>query len=469
MEIDLPAGWSPREYQSDLWAYLERGGRRADIAAHRRWGKDDVALNWTACAAFERVGTYWHMLPEAAQARKAIWDAINPHTGRRRIDEAFPKALRANTRDQDMLIRFVNGSTWQVLGSDNYNSLVGAPPVGIVFSEWALAKPEAWTYTRPILAENGGWALFIWTPRGRNHATRAFEVRENDPAWFTQRSTAEVTGVFTPEQLASERASLIAETGSEEEGDAKYRQEYLVDFDAAVPGAYYGSHMSKALTEGRIGHFPYDPALPVITAWDIGVDDYTAIWFLQENGRQVRAIDYFETSGEGAPEIVKAAMPELNPDKLAGAEQLLQLGRAAPYRYGAHYLPHDVMVREWGGGAKTRKETLTALGVKPIRVGAAMDPADRINAVRRILPVTSFDRARCAAGLDRLRNYRKRWNTSLSAYTGPLHDENSHGSDAFGEFAVNCSIRPKATEPKRKTRDAWEEDDHKEGGDWKTA
>lgn len=468
MRIKLPANWTPRPYQIPLWSYLERGGTRADVAAHRRWGKDDVALNWTACAAFQRVGTYWHMLPEASQARKAIWDAINPHTGRRRIDEAFPQELRANTRDQDMLIRFKNGSTWQVLGSDNYDSLVGAPPVGIIFSEWSLAKPEAWTYTRPILAENGGWAMFIWTPRGRNHATRAFEARELDEEWFTQRSTAAMTGVFSAAQLARERQAMIDEMGSEEEGDAKYRQEYLVDFDAAVPGAYYGTHMSKAKDEGRIGVFPYDHSLPVKTAWDIGVDDYTAIWFLQENGREVRAIDYFETSGEGAEAIVKAALPELNPNAEERAEALLKLNRPVPYKYANHFLPHDVMVREWGGGAKTRKETLTVLGVKPIRVGVAAEPGDRINAVRRILPIVSFDAKRCATGLDRLRNYRKRWNTSLMAYTGPLHDENSHGSDAFGEFAVNCAIRPKATEPKPKPRDMWD-DNEEAGAGWKTA
>src|SRR4051812_37277464 len=110
-----------------LWRYLEAGGRRADVAAHRRWGKDEVALHWAAVTAQSRVGAYWHLLPEASQARKAIWDAVNPHSGRRRIDEAFPKALRAATRDADMLIRFANGSTWQVCGSDNYNSLVGSP------------------------------------------------------------------------------------------------------------------------------------------------------------------------------------------------------------------------------------------------------------------------------------------------------------------------------------------------------
>lgn len=267
LEIELPAGWRPRPYQAALWRYLEEGGLRADVAAHRRWGKDDVALNWAAVSAIQRPGVYWHLLPEAAQARKAIWEAVNPHTGRRRIDEAFPPAIRAGVRDGDMSLRLANGSVWQVLGSDNYDSLVGAPPVGVVFSEWALAKPEAWTYIRPILAENGGWALFLWTPRGRNHAVRAFEARARDRAWFTQRSPATETGVFTPAQLARERAELVAETGSKEEGEARFASEYLVDFDAAAPGAYYAGLLGEAQSAGRVGRVPHDPALAVHTAW----------------------------------------------------------------------------------------------------------------------------------------------------------------------------------------------------------
>src|SRR3712207_6376859 len=138
--IRLPYAWSPRPYQRGLWSYLEQGGRRAVEVAHRRWGKDEVALHWTAVAAHQRVGAYWHMLPEAAQARKAIWDAVNPHTGKRRIDEAFPPVLRETTREAEMFIRMDNGSTWQVVGSDNFNSLVGSPPIGLVASEHALAR-----------------------------------------------------------------------------------------------------------------------------------------------------------------------------------------------------------------------------------------------------------------------------------------------------------------------------------------
>lgn len=461
--------WRPRGYQVPLWNYLQAGGLRADVAAHRRWGKDDVALNWAADAAKRRVGSYWHLLPEAAQARKAIWDAINPHTGRRRIDEAFPRETRLQTRETDMFIRFLNGSTWQVVGSDNFDSLVGSPPVGVTFSEWALAKPDAWTYLRPILAENGGWAIFIWTPRGRNHAVRAFEARERDPNWFTQRSSAILTSVFSAEQLARERQELIDEAGSEEEGDAKYRQEYLVDFDAAVPGSYFGAQVRAATDGGRIGVFPLVPAMKVITAWDIGVDDYTAIWFFQENGRRVRAIDYFETAGEGAEAIVRTALPELIPDREERAEAMARIGRAVPYSYAHHHLPHDVMVREWGAGARTRHQTLTALGVKPIRVGAQLGPAERINAARRLFPAVSFDAKACAVGLDRLRNYRKRWNKALGVFTEPLHDDNSHGADAFGEFAVNCRITPRPSERPAKKVDRWEVDDERSADAWKAA
>jgi phage terminase large subunit len=311
------------------------------------------------------------------------------------------------------------GSTWQVVGSDNYHSLVGSPPIGVVFSEWALAKPEAWSYIRPILAENGGWALFLWTPRGRGHATRAFESRVRDPEWFTLKSPATDTDVFTPEQLARERAEMIAELGSEEEGQARYASEYLVDFDAAAPGAYYAGLLSQAEREGRLGRVPYDPALRVDTAWDLGIDDYTAVWFFQQAGREVRAIDYFETSGEGLQAVVRQALG------------------ARPYVYGTHHLPHDVMVRELGAAGRSRFETLGTLGVWPISVGAAMDPEERINAGRLMIPMTWFDAEKCAAGLTRLRGYRKRWNRATRSYGGPLHDEMSHGADAFGEFAAN--------------------------------
>jgi phage terminase large subunit len=420
MRVPDPRVWRPRDYQWPLWQHLNAGGLRADVVAHRRWGKDDVALHWAAAASRKRVGSYWHLLPEIEQGRKAIWSAVNPHTGRKRIDEAFPARMRVGRKTDEMRLTFTNGSTWQVAGSDNYNSLVGSSPAGVVFSEWSLAKPEAWSFIRPILAENGGWALFLWTPRGRGHATRAFDSRVLRPdEWFCQKQPATETDVFSDAQLKRERAELIAELGSEEEGQARYASEYLVDFDAAAPGAYYAGLLGEAERDGRIGRVPWDPALKVDTAWDLGIDDYTAVWFFQQVGREVRAIDYFETSGEGLAAIVRQA--------LAGR----------PYVYGTHHLPHDVMVRELGAAGRSRFETLGGLGVSPISVGAAMDPEERINAGRLMIPMTWFDAEKCAGGLERLRGYRKRWVKATRSYGGPLHDEASHGADAFGEFAAN--------------------------------
>ncbi len=415
--LDLPLEWRPRGYQAELWKALRNGCRRADVVAHRRWGKDEVALHWTAASALDRPGAYWHLLPEAAQGRKAIWDAVNPHTGQRRVDEAFPPPMVRRAVDGEMKLELTNGSIWQVVGSDNYDSLMGASPRGVVLSEWSLAKPQAWDYLRPILAENGGWAVFLWTPRGRNHATRAFEARDGREGWFCLKSPATRTSVFTPAGLATEKAELVAELGVED-GEARFASEYLVDFDAAAPGTYYASLLGEAGREGRIGRVPVDPALPVDTAWDLGIDDYTAIWFFQQAGREVRVVDYFETSGEGLPAIVRRAIAD------------------KPYLWGVHHLPHDVMVRELATG-RSRYETLAALGLSRIEVGAAADPEERVNAARLMIPLCWFDAERCATGLERLRGYRKRWSRATLSYGGPLHDRASHGADAFGEFALN--------------------------------
>lgn len=173
----------------------------------------------------KRVGTIWHMLPQYGQCRKAVWDAVNPRTGKRRIDEAFPDEICEVKRNQDMFIRFINGSQWQLVGSDNYNALVGSPPVGLVFSEYALADPAAWGYLRPILAENGGWAVFISTTRGKNHLYSLYQMAKDDPHWFAEITTIEDSQLLSPEQLTRELAEYIATFGKEE-GEALFRQEW---------------------------------------------------------------------------------------------------------------------------------------------------------------------------------------------------------------------------------------------------
>lgn len=435
MRIDLPNHWRPRCDQAPLWDYMHSDGKRAIMIAHRRWGKDDVALHYTSCAAHERVGVYWHLLPQHNQSRKAIWDAVNPHTGLRRIDEAFPKPLRDTTREQDMAIRFKNGSLWQVIGSDNYDALVGTPPVGVVFSEWALSDPQAWSMIRPILAENNGWALFITTPRGRNHAKRMYDMACDSPDWFCQTLTAEETGVFSDEVLARERAELIAERG-EDDGEAIFQQEYLCSWSAALPGTYYARIIDRLEREGAIRELRHDPNRQVHTAWDLGANDQTVIWFCQWNGNTWNFIDYEAGTSKGMDEYVRVL-------------------KSKPYLYGEHLLPHDAGQKQKAlPGAATIADLIRTLGLDNVRVvPRTPSVAADINEVRRVLPICMFDAEKCAQGIDALRSYRREWDEKLKNYVNhPVHDWASDPADAFRTFAMG---KPREREA---SFDAFEDD-----------
>lgn len=398
---------------------MEAGGKRAIAIWHRRAGKDSVCLNWAATQTQEAPAVYWHMLPKANQARKAIWDAVNPHTGKRLIDQAFPKELRSNTRENDMSIRFKSGAMWQVVGSDNFNALVGSPPKGIVFSEWALSDSRAWGILRPILLENNGWALFITTPRGFNHAHRMLRGADDDPTWFSEVLTVDETGVFTPEQIEQERLEYIREYG-EEEGEDLFNQEYYCSFESAIRGAYYRNEM-KAATD-RIGNVPYDKAVPVHTSWDIGVGDSTAIWFWQFVGQERHLIDYEEASGVGVDAYVKIL-------------------KNKPYIYGQHVFPHDVKAREWGNDGRSRVDTLKGLGIEA-KVLPIHKVDDGIQKVRQIFDQCWFDKTRCERGLDALKNYRREWDEVTKVYKRkPEHDWTSHGADSFRYGAMGLENR----------------------------
>lgn len=396
-----------------LWRYLEGGGKRAYPVWHRRSGKDDVALNWTAVSAIQKPATYWHMLPEASQARKAIWEAVNPHTGQRRIDQAFPQEIRAATRENEMFIRFVNGATWQVVGSDNFNSLVGSPPYGIVFSEWALSAPSAWSFLSPILRENDGWALFITTPRGQNHAGKMYDGVATDPTWFAEKLDATQTGVFTPQQLGQERIELIRLHG-EHIGSSIFEQEYMCSFESAIAGQVYAAELRESAAMGRITRVPYDPSKPVHTFWDLGWADSTSIWFAQMVGFETRVVDFIQSQQQGI-------------------NFYLQAIQSRGYVYGNDWLPHDARAKSLGTG-KSIEELLRAAG-RTVRIVPKLDVVDGINALRTVFPNLWFDAEKCAAGLESLRNYRYEVKEGQLSKT-PVHDWSSHAADAARYMAI---------------------------------
>jgi phage terminase large subunit len=398
------------------WQAWEAGIKRSLLVWPRRAGKDDVCLNWTAVAAHQRPANYWHCLPLYEQARKAIWEAINPHSGHRRIDEAFPKEIRKRTDNSSMTIEFLNGSIWKVVGSDNPDSLVGAPPAGLVFSEWALSNPSAWGYLSPIVDENDGWAVFITTPRGRNHVHSMLEMARNEPGWFVEHLTVRDTG-YPLEKVETQRREYRGIFGHDM-ADALIDQEFFCSFEAAVLGAYWGRELANAEQEGRITSVEYDPLQPVHTAWDLGLGVNLAVWFFQvmPNG-VIHVIDYWQ--GAHSDSMVQAVAA------LA----------AKPYRYGYDWVPHDAKTPETSNG-RTRVEMLASLRRMP-RVVALHKVDDGINAARVTLGRCYFDQEKCAQGLNALREYRSEWDDEKKVFSNkPRHDWASHAADAFRYLAM---------------------------------
>lgn len=440
LQVSLPNNWEPRVDQLPLWRYLQGGGKRAVEIAHRRWGKDDIALHYTAVATQERVGNYWHMLPKAAQARKAIWEAVNPATGKRRIDEAFPPWMRKTTLDRDMMIKFNNGSTWQVVGSDNYDMLVGSPPIGIVFSEWAIAKPAAWAMLRPILDQNGGWAIFITTPRGRNHAMKSLSLAKKYPGdWHGEIVTATESKVFTKSQLDKIRDELCEEYG-EEDGESLFNQEYMCDFNAQLLGAYYAKVLSQAEREKRIRPFiAHDPDYPVQTAWDLGLSDDTAIWFFQVIAREVRILGYYANHGRLLSHY--AEVLDTYQQTMKWDYYFDEPGQAY------HWVPWDARPKTLASKGKSLLEIAWADHGLRLRVAKNLSVQDGIQATRKMLQRAYISEQLCAKGLEAARNYQREWDEDRQMYKStPLHNWASHGADALRIMGVSYGPVPGRTE-----------------------
>jgi len=450
--IILPAGgWHCRDYQRPLWHFMDGGGLRAALKWHRRSGKDTTALRWTTVASQRRIGAYWHMLPTLRQARKVIWEGIvesdNPNEPPHRQLDAWPGWREPDKRDEDggpvglvrhvrhdeMKLELHNGSIWYCVGSDNYDALVGTNPIGVVFSEWSLSDPNAWNYIRPILSENGGWAIFIWTPRGQNHAAKLFRNVKDLDEWFAEKLTVDDTKSISLAKIDLERR----EGASEEH----LLQEYWCSEDAPLIGSYYGDQMIAAQKDGRICRVPHDPALKVDTWSDLGHSDAFATWFVQQAGPEFHVIDYWEANGALISDW--ASMLE---DKRQERSMI----------YGRHLWPHD-------GGHKTlasKGQPLSAmagdLGID-VEVQPRTDVLVGIHRVRQILPRCWFDEDRCEDGLIMLRSYRKDQDESKSTEDRPYykptprHDFSSHGADGFRTGAM-AHHDPRSAPRKRRDR-----------------
>jgi hypothetical protein len=420
VDIKLPYLFEARDYQQGIMTQVPRYYSRGVFVHHRRAGKDKSAWNKLIKEALKTKAIYYYFFPTYKQGRKAIWDAIDPRTGLKFLDH-IPKALLKKKNDTEMKIILANDSLIQIVGTDDYNAVMGTNPYGCVFSEYALQDPRAWEYIRPILRENKGWAIFVYTPRGMlNHGFRLYQTAMSSDDWYAEVKTVNDTKRDDGSPVVSEED--IQKERDEDMPDEMIEQEYFCNFEGFVQGAYYAKQMREARNDKRVSSVPYDSKFEVYTAWDLGVDDSTTIWFFQLIDKEIRFIDYLEDSGEGLGFYAK----EL--DK-------------KPYKYGDHYLPHDGEARKLAERAETPRQILERLSIKPIRI--IKRPRDTqavkrgIQAGRNILSQCYFDKAKCSKGIAALENYHAEYDeVKKKLGDAPHHDHTSHGADSFRTFAV---------------------------------
>lgn len=425
MIIDLPArGWKPRQSQLLAWDAMAGQNRKRTVvlAAHRRWGKDELAGHGIAIRAMERVGGYWHCLVKQEQARRAIWDGVNPKTGRKRWQDWFPDEIIEHIDNQSMKITFKTNSTYQLFGSDNADSMVGSAPVGVVYSEAALANPIAFGLFRPIITENKGWEWYISSVRGRNAFYEVYKGAKKSPDGFAQLLSAEDTEVFTSEELQAERLYYLRTYGSAF-GAALFEQEYLSSWDAAVIGAIFGDEVKQLRLDGRCAPFAYDPRYPVYTSWDIGVGDPTYVLFWQIIGNRPRLIDWYSATD-------------------TGVDHYAEVLSRKPYYYAKHIGPHDIISRG-GGNATSWYGQGKKLGIvfdrvpkmdkhESIAAGSFLARQMEINIIEHTLDEDVED---CSHILDAMSQYRFSFDQERKVMSkSPVHDWTSHPCDALMTF-----------------------------------
>lgn len=385
-------------------------------------GKDLCAWNIVIREAITTVGVYYIVYPTYAQGKKILWSSVTIQ-GDRFLDY-IPKQLVENMNSQEMKITLINGSIIQIIGSDNADSIVGTNPRGVVFSEYALQNPIVYALMSPILAANKGWAIFLSTPRGRNHFWDLYQLALNSPNWWTCKLGLNETLHIDPAEIEREVAEGLMSPDL-------IQQEYYCSFNAGVEGAYYCKYIDRMRLNNQIGQVPWESGFKVHTAWDIGVRDSTSIIFFQVIGQSVRIIDYYEKNKEGLEHYVKHVLSK-------------------EYTYGKHIAPHDIEVKEFGSGM-TRIDKARQLGIT-FTIASKLSIMDGIESVRSALSKIWIDEIKCASLIKALENYRQEYDQKRQVYKDqPLHDKWSHGCDAMRYLCISLP----------KTRDGLSGDDIK--------
>ena len=396
MKIVIP--YKPRKHQKEVHDNLKRFNV---LVCHRRFGKTVLCINEILKKAMQNTlprPRYYYLAPTYSMAKRTAWDYLKEYTG------VLPNVTYHET---ELRADLPNGARIQLLGCERPDSLRGLYIDGVILDEVAQMPPRLWTeIIRPALSDREGWMVAIGTPQGHNAFFDLYDYANHQEGWYAKTFKSSETGIISDLEL-NEAKHLMP--------DEVYEAEFECSFDSAALGSIYAKGLTKAEEDGRITKVPYQTDIKVNTFWDLGMQDKTAIWFVQIKGSAFHIIDYYENSGESL-EFYASVLDEKK------------------YLYDTHYLPHDANVRELGTGV-SRVETAQSLGMRTSIV-PKLSIDDGINAVRMILSRCWFDHEKCKDGLDALRQYRWAVSDKGEVKNRPEHSWCSHAADAFRYFAV---------------------------------
>lgn len=418
--------YAPRSYQREPQNDMRKGCRRFNDVWHRRGGKDKTWLNIQFEESQKFIGIYYHIFPSLNQGRRDIWDNIGSD-GIPFMD-MFPNELVKARNELEMQVEFRNGSRYQIMGADDRRAIArmrGSNPRGLVYSEFGNMDVAAWDTLSPVLAENGGWAAFIYTPPDElpaccvtgqisknrckgNHAKLYYELAAGDPSWHCSKKTVDDTyrdaegesggHVITPEALEQER---------KEHDEAYIQREFYCEFETPVAGSYYGKLLAAAVAAGRVCYVPLVKSLPVHLVADLGAKKITmAFGAFQIVNAGIRWLKTWSDLDLGLPEYAAA---------------IKAWGRENDVVFGTTYFPHDAAHHEIGTG-KTRIQTWRGLGFKNIHQVQKLDPADGIAVVKRMMPAMYWNLEETADFRQSLKTYHEKNNR-------PVDDDSSHYAD----------------------------------------
>ena len=414
MKVQIP--YTPRPLQAELHKNLDKY-RFAVLSCHRRFGKSVAIINHLIRAALThklKNPRFAYIAPTYKQAKSIAWDYLKMFAG------PIPGAKFHET---ELRCDLPNGSRITLLSSEQPDSLRGLFLDGVCIDEVAQVEPRLWNeIIRPALSDREGFCYFIGTPAGMgNLFYELYQYALGDDEWLTYTAKASETNIIDQKELNAAKAQM---------GDTRYRQEFECDWIANNEGSVYGDIIKGLEEKKQLTRIGYDPALEVFTAWDLGVDDSTAIIFFQKLGNQIMIIDYYENNREGLPHYVKVVK-----DK--------------DYVYGEHYAPHDIEVMEFSTG-KTRKEVAYQLGIR-FRILPKLNLEDGIHSLKMLLPKCWFNVETTQPLINALRQYHRKYNEKMKMFSNkPVRDWSSHACDSARYMAMSITDLPGKNTPNQK-------------------